>query len=932
MNLRNDPSRQHRTILLILLPIIGLPFLLLFLLRPPVQRQDTRSNDDNNSLSVITESQDTTSVVELPTNTPDSHEQTTNVVDRRSSQIEQPSPGQSEAKSALDQIVLEATQKREAAIVSFERTLQTSDAELLSKFGGTEWTEIQNLKLEALKSSQPETTVRKLEAAEVRLRELVPQLRFRRRVTELQTLQQNGDDRAFLEALCEETRQSSDSSHEFNILWQDVDSWDENQWLKLARSDADAMTPDDAGFAEVWHAFADYYQDVGRKAEQGEAEDRAWQCLERMTDGTKAAASAMACLRRVPNDTSLDKKIRYSKITAEFARQAANLLRRSSLLADVSGYGELNGDHGTAQSLIDESLATAQKDKSTLALYMPSINRCRAMAMYAEPREILAICALIPKDNGTYAVNTLAYAHAATSAARKNDSTSRWKAILLGEAQQLDAPDYGDDNISARAVLGKVDLETGNWRRALISAMNLSDLSLRASIVFRVMQQAPAELPLEMGLDVIRVRPTDSMAAPATAKFVAHHASAETTRGMVIPFALRLKDRSTSAAIFIALARKSAGLKSAVSANSDPLPRPNPVLGDARSLLEAAEASANLLQGARERAWANIWIAACWHRLNQPASYERACVRVHENLFSCWESFWRQQEDDASERALQLLKIADCYRTFAEIQAFMLRDSRNAIETCIDTARASETLYSEKPEMRIHIRSIVEAARQDCGLPPNLMDSGIDPVNNYLRMNLAATQSDLETVRKQIVLIQTKGPGYLYDKEDCLARAYAEEAILLAKRGDIEGYRVARRNAVGLITSNGARDSTLLPLYEADSIAGEFELAMNGKNNLDRLPLFGTKTRVLSTLCVELSAAGRIEEVKPYMPPPSEYYWRIRAMHGLAAGRLLKDPATDHLAWVKSQDELIDKVAAYCGLALRDPRLEQRTISAAPAK
>lgn len=38
----------------------------------------------------------------------------------------------------------------------------------------------------------------------------------------------------------------------------------------------------------------------------------------------------------------------------------------------------------------------------------------------------------------------------------------------------------------------------------------------------------------------------------------------------------------------------------------------------------------------------------------------------------------------------------------------------------------------------------------------------------------------------------------------------------------------------------------------------------------------------------------------------------------------LKNPDADHLEWVSSQQELIDKVAAYCGLAFREPRLEKK--------
>ena len=268
MNFRYDQSRQHRTILLILIPIIGLPFLLVFLLRPPLQRQEPRppKNDNETALQGNSKSLESTPTAGQPATADGERDQKTVHVDQQSRHVEpSPSPaGFSDVRSSIERKVTETQEKREAAIVSYERTLQTSDSELLSKFGGTEWTEIQTLKQDAIKASQPETAIRKLEEAEHRLSELLPKLSLRLQMADIQTLQQDGHDLAFLRALCDESLQSPDSSAEFTILWQDVDSWDENQWLKLARSEADAMTPDDAGFAEVWHAFADYYQDVGQ--------------------------------------------------------------------------------------------------------------------------------------------------------------------------------------------------------------------------------------------------------------------------------------------------------------------------------------------------------------------------------------------------------------------------------------------------------------------------------------------------------------------------------------------------------------------------------------------------------------------------------------------------------------------------------------------
>lgn len=42
----------------------------------------------------------------------------------------------------------------------------------------------------------------------------------------------------------------------------------------------------------------------------------------------------------------------------------------------------------------------------------------------------------------------------------------RWR------VEKADAPDYGDENIVARATLAELDLATGNWRTTSFSANN----------------------------------------------------------------------------------------------------------------------------------------------------------------------------------------------------------------------------------------------------------------------------------------------------------------------------------------------------------------------------------------------------------------------------------------------------------------------------
>ena len=914
-----------------LLPIIGLPIFLVLYLRGPAIR-DAKQDAQSVPLQPIHETPESTERAD-PIVRADRVVSDPTVGDDATPNTKQIAPKGEPEKSVVDQLLAESQKKRDEATASFETALRRADTELLNQFGGDEWQQIQTLQQDAFKTSQPELAVKILSQAEAQLTQLAAQLPTRKALASIRQLQTEGDHSGFLKALCTEPERYSGASDQFELMWQDVTTWNSSRWLELCRQEIETMPPDDRAFAEIWHAMADYYRDTGDAAAQLEAEDKAWASLERMTDATRAAETALQCLQRLPASTSSVRRTESIAKTSVLISQIGNSFRRSALMAELSGIAGAGGDHSAADEYLEKSVAALGTNRSGFGAYLPNINRCRAMSKYAAPADILAVCATIPKYNGSrgydpFPANAQALSYAAVAAARTNEKSLWWKAVLLAESQQADAPDYGDENIVARATLAKADLATGNWRRALISANNLSDPALRALIVYQIMLRAPDEVPFEMGLQLIQLRPTDGLAAPATARFVSHHGTPESIREQLIPLAFRLKSNSARAAVFLALARSAAGIKSTTS-NTRELPSDsNPQLDDARSLIEAAESSANILQLPIERAWANVWIAACWHRLNQPASYRKACDRVHDNLFSCWKSYWdnRQSDDDriSQNASRQLTEIVECYRTFAEIQAFILNDSRNAVETCIDTARASQTLHSMKSDLRVQLRSVAEAVHQDCGLPTGLLDSAMAPQNNYLRMILAASQSDIAEVRKHLQRIETEGPGARFNKADCMARAYAEVAVLSAKLGDVDSYRTARRQAVSLIENQNATDSILLPLYEADAYAGEFELVMKAKRSRNRLPLYGTMSRPLSTLCVELSAAGRSDEVEPHLPAASDYYWRIRAIHGVAAGRFLKNPDADHLEWVSSQQELIDKVAAYCGLAFREPRLEKK--------
>ena len=967
MSFNENPSRHHRNVGFILAMATGVPLLAFFVLRNAdirekireVRKQDSEQNGRQiESQNKADQSEDasphsfTLSQVEVsvPDATVSNSPSSESLPSVPISTAETSTGPNLNAKSLVDREMAASREKLSKTTNLFERLLQNTDNSLLQQFGGMEWKDIQLLQQQAARASQPDAAIALLEQAEAQLQALRPQLTRRKVVFDLQQLQSSGDDLKYLKSLYSEQERFPSALEELEQLRTEVLAWPAERWLTLAQREIDNMSPDDDGFAEIWHAVADYRRDMenGDNNLARDAERTAIANCEKMTTAWRSAESALQCLRRLSSDASSTQRAAVLDDATKLASQVTDGVRRSELLADLAGLAQVHGDTLKAASLLTASKAALSKYKDSFMTALQTVQQCRVMSAYASADQVFELTVNIPKYNGSngtdpFAANAMAYAWMSRAASRTGDQVGFRRAMLLAEAQQADAAEYNYENVFARQLMAQADLAMHNHRRAYITANNLPDPLLRASIIYALMIEAPEIVSPDVALEVFQSRPSDHLAAPAIATYLARVTTNEMLHETIIPLVFRLKVNSSRAAVFLALARRRS------SPVSDKLQTPEtstiPVADDPRSLLEAAESLAKLSQLPLERAWANIWIAACWHRLEKPASYARACDRVQLELINAWRGYWQERpaatsvigdslyadqkkyefKDDyqrSRDSAVELAKIIECYITLAELQAFQLHDPERAVESCIDALRASQTLQTAKPELRIRCRSVIESVHRDCDLPAGLMNSAIDPVNNYLKMILAASQRKRDGVITQIAVMEKEGPGYGYDKADCRARAHAELALLAAKADDLETYRSARRQAVSTIESQNASDSILLLLGEADAYAGEFALAMKTKRDGSYLPLYGTKARMLSTLCVELSASGRIDDANEYLPAKSEYFWRIRAMHGIAAGRCLTTPDADPLAWVSSLEEPIDKVAAYCGLALRNPRLD----------
>lgn len=902
--------------LTLILFVIGVPAVLtLVMLWPQIQKrfQETR-NEETTKQPVDDKEADST----ITNHETDRIEDNAAADDMQPAAVEQPSAFEKSAAANREQFDL--------AKASYNRVAQSADSELLRRLGSEEWNEIQTLVALAEKLPQPLTAAEKYSEAETLLHELSTDLPTRKLLFELTELKSQKQYLPFLTKLTASTDSMPTLRERLAPFWSDVSGWDTETWLAVIRRECLELSPDDGGFADVYHALADFHRDTGTNQAAIEAEEIAWENALRMTNATRAAQSALRAMQRLPATTpSSVRSDRFEK-TKTFVREVADTSERMELLAELACLP----NQTDASNLLNEIQNVSHASRINLRLYWPAIYRCKVLAETRSPSDVFDVCVSIPKYNGRigfdpFAANTMGYAYAATAAARTKDQSNFWKAMLLAEAQQLD--DSGTELRTQRAcaALGAADLRQKNFGRVVYTAMNLREPAMRPKLLFPVMIESGEDVPEQVAISLIQRYGDADLGCVAVAKYLPALMPRFESDTEAISWILNLRARNIRIAAMIGFARHRVAPK-----NSDQL-HPNPHaqidVTDPRSLLEIADSETAILQVPLDRAWAQLWIAACWHSLDQPASYASALTKSDDALTLAWRTHWdriegndpRSHYRNDRERDRELGRIIDFYATLAELQAYVLKDPRRAIENVINAARSSQPLNDGNGRLKMRLWMISEAIHRDCGLPPGTLESVFVPPNDYHRLLLASQLQDLSSLVSYLKRIETQGIGKGYEAPDYLARAYAELAMLSAKTGDIETYRSARRKSAGIITSKGSVDSIFLPLHEADSYAGEFALAINRKRNLGPLTLYGTPGRTSSALCTQLSLASRTSDAINELPSTSEPFYRLQAMHAIAAARSKSTPSDQCIRWQNEQSEELDRIAILCGLACRKP-------------
>ena len=832
---------------------------------------------------------------------------------------------QAREKTPIEQAVENQKKELQRAASSFEALLNTIDHESIEKHASAEWADISLLVSQAQAAEDPTVAGEGYRLAESRLEQLRLDIPNRKALDQLRVLLIREDYGSFLQQLVASNNrpQLRDRLTDF---WLEVDGWGKEQWLSLIQEELFELAPDDGGFADIYHALADLQSDLGDESGANKSNETAWENSFRITDPTRAAESGLRSVQRFAKDNSYPAMAeRVNKVSGELITSVSEPHDQMRLFSEV---GRISRKPDGKRNIIGFIQTIANRSRIFLRTYWKQIYECRIYAETKGPSEIRNLCVKVPKYNGSrgyepFSANTMTYAYAADAAARTNNESMFWESLLLAEAQQLDDTGVGEKNQAAQTALVEADLRKGNVFRALMTAMNMSDEKIRARMLLPILAEHPEQTPANIDLNFIQNFGTLDQGCVAISKMFPSFANQLGGREKAIEWILKMRSKSVKVAALIALARSQLLPKQSKHPRVADRGELDP--SDFRGMLQNAEADAALIQASYDRAWAYLWIAFCWKKMDQPASYLAALEKSDDAIKSCWAGFWQdftaprrrgyQRNGVPREQTGSLSRITKYYTTLAEIQAFQLNEPRRAIENVIYAARSTHPLNADNIETRGELWVVTEAVHQACGIRTRVLESAYAGNNAdlYFKALQLSAKGDFQGLVEATNSLSSGKKTINY-----LTRAMAEAAILAAKQGDVNRYRTYRRKAAGNIKSKGASSSIALALYQADAFANEFNLAQKGANSRGYLSMFGPPAKVRATLCGQLSLASRTDDAMKQLPSPREPFFRIQAVHSVAACRSKSLPKAQLLEWVDSL-QLLDRVAAICGIAYPEP-------------
>ena len=837
--------------------------------------------------------------------------------------------------SAIEIATAAGRKELDAAKSDFESFYDRVELDDIQEYGAEEWNAISEIIAQAQKIVNPTDAAQKYKIGLAELKKLHYDVPNRRLLTELTQLKVERNYSGYLKKLSA-TWQRKDLQPRLQSYWQEVDRWNEQDWLKLIKRECKDIAPDDNGFADVYHAIADLEQELGLENRASESDETAWNNAFRMTNPIRASESAWRSLQRYGKTHSYEEVApRANRVAVSLMTSVNEPYEQMKLFSEIGCISRKPEGNLKTLSLINK---IDNGSKVFLQTYWKKIYECKIYAEQREAREIFSICATVPKYNGSrgfdpFSANTMSYGYAAVAAARTKNQSAFWEAMLLADSQQLDSTGVELRDQVAQTALVSADLRNGNIRRAVFTAMNLTDQNTRAKTLLPILAEHPESLPAFYAPTLYRDYGDFDQGCVALSKAYPELLASLGGREELVEWIFGLPQTSVRIAALTAMARHHlvprAPINRAIKEPSDL----DPV--DFRNLLQNAETDAALLQSSSDRAWAYLWIAFCWKKLDQPASYQNALEKSNDAITSCWSNFWSdytaprrrnygRRYGVRREHVPALNRITNYYLALAELQAFELDDPRRSVENAINAVRSTHPLNDSNLATRARVHIITDAIYQACGFRQGTMESAYRNNNTplYFKTLLMARKGDRPGTLSALKELQAKCKANKHYQKTHLngfVRGIAELALLCAKEGSIDDYRAYRRMALGNIETGDALKAISLVLYQADAFAGEFNLAkksLNGRENF--LPLFGPSAKVSATLCSQLSLASRTEDAIKLLPSGNFPYFRIQAMHSIAACRSKSLPKEQLLEWVNSLNEM-DRIAAICGLAYPNP-------------
>ncbi len=410
---------------------------------------------------------------------------------------------------------------------------------------------VENLVGLAAESRDPRASIAGYEEATSLLQTAVSDLRWQQLV---ETLQTQPPDQALDQLRMVFLKNASDQQSA--AIDDALRNWEAAAWLELARQQVEAAAPDDPGFAEMHLALAATHELMGDSAGRDDERKLAWDAVGRMTSVERAIETSIDLIESQIDTTAatdLRSKIRQ---TAELCGQVTGPVRRAEYYADLAGLAQQLGDAAQFGSLLELAKSSAKGHK-LYGKYLGLIHHCRALSRTGTAREILSICAQVPKDGDSrsFPANAICYAHAATAAGRHGDESQFLKAALLAEIQMASASSSVDSAIPvARHSLAMADVEHGEWPRSVVSARNLADPQLRSRVLFSVLATSPEHVRTAQIGELVR-RHGDIRGAASAAAFAVQHGLAGDGPAAVIDWIDELPLPSLQAAAYSGMAR-----------------------------------------------------------------------------------------------------------------------------------------------------------------------------------------------------------------------------------------------------------------------------------------------------------------------------------------------------------------------------------------